>query len=1117
MYRLVESETPTERPGAEQAPSAKEVALARIAETKKNVAEQRRQTQEETARRKAARSKVTEEEPEMTMTELSPDEAEALEQEVADSEAVVPRFERRAPRTAEQEEMAHAMSGELDRERTAAAKRDALMAERAEIKTRMEAMGGVWGGDEFFTLNERFEEIERELHRMDGGERVSKKKREQPIAREEVMVPGEPTPEDRVADARKNIDYMNGYEQEIAARQKALQAELKKHGIRDTVQIHAELETISPELRESSIGIKPDLRYRMSRLFRNLMGRERSAEVKELLQKFAELENEMNEQLHKRREAEAELVAAHAAAGHDLRPRKVTMAQARRSLRVLGADRETVSGSGRGGSGIDLSPVLEALPATPDQLHVEQELESLKHIEEGSVQKELAAIRALKTIEEEIQNSMIDFSGRKEAVGMEDVDLYQSRMEDLHLRLRNLEISSGKSPAALEALQNAEAAYAQYRRMINQALSSLTQQAREAGKGERIESVMTIRGGREGNYGTSKADRRVVQLHRMGTEDKKEQAAAQERREAEALRERVNKEVQVYRSEKWRKDLIDTINQNEAARAQMHALYDAFKARASELHAEGAELGPLQTSPDPALDYALNLYRLHAKKKNGQLFYDDEIRESAAEALSAAEVALGKGWDAAAYEQRLKEALSEKTGVEKASSVAEAEAEAETPVENAQVIPGVPSELYVGLAEDLKTEPQAIAFAYRLLNREEVKSLTKPFAVRQIMRRMKVRDEGKAERLYEAMLSSQEAEPIPLTRVKREKVEPVIEFGPIFSREEVEARAKMADAAAFAELKKAVGLTGKRIKPKNIAAQYEILVKMAGERNATAAARINKVAEILKPYQLADLSEDLVEEQEAPEAPDDVPSLEELVAMNKKEVPVVASNEDLISMPPSNIEPVITPSVESEPVGPDRREVYQRLSDLWNELRVEVPKVTHDGLPAVYDKLDEFISLVGGLDRQDEAYEAGRQTIKQFENALKKRLHIGQEVERRARVREEKLTDEVMERMRADIKRVRGDKEKMILLKAELTGFGGDTLTEKLFSLYSAYKLARPDGIRRRQYLKKMNDVRDILGRGPMTAGVSSTAEAAPPTEGGQLIELDKARAARNKRKKQGA
>lgn len=925
LYRNVDSEPSLETPpGAGEPQSAKEKARARLDRVKRNVAEQRRKTKEDMERRKR--------EPVVAVSEMNEDEATALAHELdADFEAASDRFiaaedtlraeptienakavevareeaqelhdaseealpksgkRRKSKATVEREarEAGHqanvnelisdyveeergkhsARVGKM-REQVAEMEASMLAEEKADNLKRMQEMGGVWGGESYFVLSERNEEIDAKLNKL---RRVSPEKKvaasaEVVPATEEALVSGELTPEDRVADARKSIDFMNAYEQEIAARQKVVRAELKKHGIKDAAQIDDVLSEMSPELRERSIGLDPGIWYKIRKMARNLAGMERPPEVKELLQKYAELENEMNEQLHKRREAEAELAAAHAAAGST--PSRRTISRAH--MRSL--ERRALGGS-QGGVGVDMSPVMNALPGTPNQMHVAQELESLKMIEQGSLQKELAAVRAMKMMEEEIQDAMLNITRRRDnEIDLGDAQLYKDKFEGLYQRVRALKDELGDSKEGDEALHNAEAALAKYNELIDRRLSSqraLSEQfsqsvraadeqskrEREAGRAQPM-SVIGQRGGEYGSYGASKADRRTVRLGKQETSDSFERRKAQELREAEELREKVNKEVQNYRSIKWRKELIDSINQNEDVRAAMHSLYDSFKARASELQNAGADLGQLQTSPDPALDYALNLYRLHATKKDGGYVYGDQLRDAAAGALIEAEEALGKEWDANGHEQRFKAALvREKTTGSALETATEIDVEVEAPV---QGVAGVPSELVASLPPEMRTEAKAIAFAYRTLNRDERGSFTKPWVVKQIMRRMESPDESKAERLYEAFLPQQETESAPLAHLKRsmsEHEQEEIELNEAdleeipqmktLSLEEMAARLRRADAAQLSEAKKIVGLLGRKIKAENIANQYGVLAGLASNGSSMAAERLQKIHKLL--------------------------------------------------------------------------------------------------------------------------------------------------------------------------------------------------------------------------------------------------------------------------------
>ncbi|MCC6563623.1 hypothetical protein IT087_01910, partial [Candidatus Uhrbacteria bacterium] len=321
MYRNVEDvPQPEERPGSGQPRSTKEEALARLAETRRNVQGQKARMQEEMKRRKEA----AEDYPEIVeQVEMGAEEGKALAEEAEQIETAQ-AIERRSKSKKKEETLsvgeARARFEKIEKEladmgvtsladkmndpewvKADAAMRHAeragraetgkrkvgeykqiqkLEAEKADNLKRMQEMGGVWGGESYFLLSERNEEIEAELAKLGGRPKEKKAKAVEAPMTEEMMVAGEPTPEDRVADARKTIDFMNGYEQEIVARQRAVQAELKKYGIKDAAQIDAEMEVISPELREKSIGLKPGFWYKVTRMGRNLMGLERPPEVK---------------------------------------------------------------------------------------------------------------------------------------------------------------------------------------------------------------------------------------------------------------------------------------------------------------------------------------------------------------------------------------------------------------------------------------------------------------------------------------------------------------------------------------------------------------------------------------------------------------------------------------------------------------------------------------------------------------------------------------------------------------------------------------------------------------------------------------------------------------------
>lgn len=511
-----------------------------------------------------------------------------------------------------------------------AKKREGLLAERADLEERMEKLGGVWGGEKYFELNDQLSEINRMLDAEAGADRSKKRtKRETPTAVvEEDVVMGELTPEDHIADARKTLKFIEDSEKEIAARQKKLQKELSKHGLKTPARVAEELSKIEDELREEATGTKPDFWGRIKSVGRRLAGMEPSSETKELLKKYVDLEQQMNAQIHARAEAEAQMVHAEKNAGRTRRSSHVSQAQMRSLTRQPNAPLED--------SGFSPSDI----PAMAKTFMEAQEMHR------GS--KEVQVTLALKEIEEEIRGALGEMASMQELTETElNEEMFEEKKTNFAKRIRALE-EQGKSEAFDEALEEAEEALMRYVMAVHQRRQTFIEEARTAGKGEaRPASVVGIRSGRAGGaYAPKTSDRRIVSMSRMETADSREERVAAERRDAAAAPERVNKEVEMYRSVKWRKNLIDRVNTDENARRAMHGVYEAFKHRMLEKLANEEEVDFRTGSPDPALDYALNLYRKYARRTDGKGYvYDLKIRHAAHEELEEIESVLGKNWD----------------------------------------------------------------------------------------------------------------------------------------------------------------------------------------------------------------------------------------------------------------------------------------------------------------------------------------------------------------------------------------------------------------------------------------------------------------------------------------
>ncbi|MCR4256420.1 MAG: hypothetical protein NUW08_01810, partial [Candidatus Uhrbacteria bacterium] len=502
--------------------------------------------------------------------------------------------------------------------------------EQADLAERMEKLGGVWGGEEYFKLQDRLERTEAELEHIEGKKRGPKRaKREVP----EEMLAGEPTPEDEIADARKTLKFIEDSEKEIATRQKKVQKELAGHGLKTPVRIIEELNKLEEELRAEATGTKPTFWNRVQSLGRRLAGSEPTHATKEALKKYVDLENEMNAQIRSRAEAETQLIQAEKKAGRE----RFTVPRIRGSIQ----GRQTMSGI-RGGvadvsAGGDLSGFGKTFLEAPE-------------MRRGS--KELRTTLALKKIEEDIRNALGEMEAMQDLTESELSDeMFEEKKSNFAKRIRALE-EEGKSEAFDQALEEAEEALMRYVMAVHQRRQAFVEEARAAGKGEARPRSVIGRTGRPGGAYVPGAERRVVRLQEWKTQDTRE-------REAAAAPERVNKEVEVYRSVKERKHLIDRINTDENARRAMHGVYEAFKHRMLEKLANEEEVNFRTGSPDPALDYALNLYRKYARRADEKGYvYDLKIRHAAHEELEEIEHVLGKNWDKSGWAAQAVRAIS---------------------------------------------------------------------------------------------------------------------------------------------------------------------------------------------------------------------------------------------------------------------------------------------------------------------------------------------------------------------------------------------------------------------------------------------------------------------------
>jgi hypothetical protein len=569
----------------------------------------------------------------------SPDESGVRRRPRAPEAAKV---QRREPRTAEQEEMAKAYAGELETPEMTRARVSkeghvsALRIERRDIEQRIKEMGGIWGEESFFVLEDRLKEINKEL--------------------------GEVMPESKVMTAEAKqvttpLEFNQGVVKALEKKRKNLEKErgvvlarLAQYGIKDIPAIEAELAEMSPELREKVSGQKPGFGYQFRKFGRRLLGLELPLDAKIYLEKYHELELQQNANTRDMTEAQNQ---AYATGEKRPTPRA-------REPRSMGG--ETYIGGMRGGSApagnASMEGFVETFKEAPAMQKGKKELakqiEELK-MEEGPVSieaknEELARIENEKKMKvrtvwaaaADIEDAIKNLEGVKDERDVsEDANLYRGKLEVFKERLRELE-GEGAGKAYDEALKAAEVALTRYSVAINRRLTSYARSQEQARKifdeqvqeqnrrsemeraagVPRPESVIVRRSGNAGNYGTGAEARTRVELSR---------------REAAPSGELVNKDIVMYRTEEWRKKLLDVIKADENWRVFMHEVYEEVSARLKELTKNNHEYLNTLNTPDAALDYALALFRGHARYTDGRFIQSKSDRE-----MARAEI---KHWD----------------------------------------------------------------------------------------------------------------------------------------------------------------------------------------------------------------------------------------------------------------------------------------------------------------------------------------------------------------------------------------------------------------------------------------------------------------------------------------
>ncbi|HVM90534.1 MAG TPA: hypothetical protein VMU11_01385, partial [Verrucomicrobiae bacterium] len=496
--------------------------------------------------------------------------------------------------------------------------REKLMEEAADIKQRQKEMGGVWGGEAYFVEEDRLKEIEKALG-------IKRKPKKPEVAETgSVLVPSE---KDLDALELKKLEKQR---KDMEKERAAYLEKFSRYGMNDVASIEAELAELSPELREKVSGQKPGFGYRMRQFGRRLMGQELPLDVKVDLEKYHELENRINAN---------------------------TRAQAEVSNRNT-----------RGGS-IELSLAGRIYHPSRAKLE-EQEVARPTRKQKQELKKQIAEVKEMK---EELAPRVVweaaaDIEGaikNLEAVGddmevLEDEADYAAKQNEFAARVRAME-SQGSGKEYDEALQAAEDALARYAVALNRRLTRVRKQAAEAGPGEaRPESVISMRAGRTGTYGTGREARRTVELSRMEKPETRERLPV----------ETVNRDVEMYRTVEWRKKIIDIVNADEAWRTFMHSAYEDATARLRQIEEAGFDMKQFN-SPDPALDYVLDLFVAHAQGAKAD--YTESARATAREGIKRIDQMLDWG---ERYKVKEEEATEPAVAEQKEVTLSVAEAQA---------------------------------------------------------------------------------------------------------------------------------------------------------------------------------------------------------------------------------------------------------------------------------------------------------------------------------------------------------------------------------------------------------------------------------------------------------
>ncbi len=637
--------------------------------------------------------------------------------------------------------------------------KEKVQSDIAKLKEKMDAMGGVWGGQEYFELNEEKEALEKKLRKMETG---SEKTQEQKL---------EPVPEKKETEVMRKEKELK----KLESQRRSLENDLAQYGFDTPAKIMHELHEYSHELQPHiQRSFMEGLQYRLSQIGRFLSGRdggiENRAEVKALLKEYGQIQDKLdikNREILEAREQEGMVRAA--------RPGRIP--------RAFRAPSPTgVPGTFEGMA----DTFLEAPAADAATSVLNAEVAQLKRMHEGSISGRETRRIELTQVTEDIEDQ-IQFAKKEKDFDDTTATRFLDKIGAFSERIRKLEKGIGDKPADIKAIHDAEVALAKLRNAVErragvelplkliegEAPSEMKRQLEEAEadskkRKSRPMSVISNKSGTYGSFGASTQGKREV---------KWEQAApAMDARDYAAER---LKAVQEYRSNMQRGPLVQRINEDPDMRAKMHDMYEEFTTKWRGLDDERRV--SLQTSVDPALDYALDSYKISAKDARGRFMFDKGDRDAAKKRIAATNLVLG--WLPTKNIDREDKVIEFKQVAPKPREEKDYELYEEKPVATvaeAQEMRVIEEDADLDQAKEINEKVKKVMADGKVMN-DLKRALGFTLGSAPDFGKVYVQQEkeGKLANLkrFDAILkeATEEAEPLPLTRVKRARKEAEIE------------------------------------------------------------------------------------------------------------------------------------------------------------------------------------------------------------------------------------------------------------------------------------------------------------------------------------------------------